>query len=141
MRVVVTGAGGNAGTSLIRALAADRTVTDVFGAARRRPGLHIPGVRWAEAEADVDPGHGDLAELFAGAEAVDDPLNRGVDMDAEDRPNERVRQLRDQAEELERAAQHAADPEERQRLRDRALRIREKSERENGRGSGTMDPM
>ncbi|MFJ3908845.1 hypothetical protein EDE04_1037 [Streptomyces sp. 2132.2] len=62
-------------------------------------------------------------------------------MDGESRPNARVRQLRDQAEELERAAQHAADPEERQRLRDRALRIREKSEREYGRGSGTMDPM
>ncbi|MFB7054090.1 DUF6381 family protein [Streptomyces vinaceus] len=62
-------------------------------------------------------------------------------MDRESRPSERVRQLRDQAEELEQAAQHATDPEERQRLRDRALRIREKSERDHGRGSGTMDPM
>ncbi|MFE5539956.1 NAD-dependent epimerase/dehydratase family protein [Streptomyces sp. NPDC056492] len=68
MRVVVTGASGNAGTSVVRALAADRTVTDLLGVARRRPALHIPGVRWAEA--DVDPGRGDLAELFAGADAV-----------------------------------------------------------------------
>lgn len=63
MRVVVTGAGGNAGTSVVKALAADRTVTDVLGVARRRPGLHIPGVRWTEA--DIDPGRSDLTEVFA----------------------------------------------------------------------------
>ncbi|MFD3471103.1 DUF6381 family protein [Streptomyces sp. NPDC058682] len=42
---------------------------------------------------------------------------------------------------LSRRAQHATDPAERQRLRDRAMRIREKAEQEYGRGSGTMDPM
>ncbi|MFJ2750537.1 NAD-dependent epimerase/dehydratase family protein [Streptomyces sp. NPDC087297] len=68
MRVVVTGATGNAGTSVVRALAADRTITDVLGIARRRPDLRIPGVRWAEA--DIDPGRSDLTELFAGADAV-----------------------------------------------------------------------
>ncbi|MFF3648270.1 DUF6381 family protein [Streptomyces sp. NPDC002181] len=62
-------------------------------------------------------------------------------MDGESWPNERVRQMRDKAEELERAAQHAMDPGERQRLRDRAMRVRERSEREYGKGSGTMDPM
>ncbi|MFF0214210.1 DUF6381 family protein [Streptomyces vinaceus] len=31
-------------------------------------------------------------------------------MDGEGRPSERVRRLRDQAEELERAARHATDP-------------------------------
>ncbi|MEV6580956.1 DUF6381 family protein [Streptomyces sp. NPDC051582] len=62
-------------------------------------------------------------------------------MDGESRPNERVRQMRDKAEELEQAAQHAVDPGERQRLRDKALRMREKCEQEYGRGSGTMDPM
>ncbi|MCY0928906.1 DUF6381 family protein [Streptomyces sp. H27-H1] len=49
--------------------------------------------------------------------------------------------MRDKAQELELAAAHAQDPVERQRLRDRAIHIREKSEQENGRGSGTMDPM
>ncbi|MYT26385.1 hypothetical protein GTW69_40010 [Streptomyces sp. SID7760] len=62
-------------------------------------------------------------------------------MDAENRPDERVRRMREKAEGLEQAAQHATDPEERQRLRDRAVRVRERSEREYGRGSGTMDPM
>ncbi|OKI44156.1 small hydrophilic protein [Streptomyces sp. CB03578] len=57
------------------------------------------------------------------------------------RPSERARQMRDKAEELEQAAQHAMDPAERRRLTDKALRIREKSEQLNGRGSGTMDPM
>ncbi|GAA0273498.1 DUF6381 family protein [Streptomyces polychromogenes] len=56
-------------------------------------------------------------------------------------PSERARQMRDKAQELEQAAQRATDPAERQRLRDKALHIREKSEQENGPGSGTMDPM
>ncbi|MEV7617439.1 NAD-dependent epimerase/dehydratase family protein [Streptomyces sp. NPDC089799] len=68
MRVVVTGATGNAGTSVVRALAADPMVTDVLGAARRRPDLEIRGVRWATA--DIDPGGADLDALFAGADAV-----------------------------------------------------------------------
>ncbi|RSS54521.1 NAD-dependent epimerase/dehydratase family protein [Streptomyces sp. WAC07061] len=68
MRVVVTGATGNAGTSVVRALASDPAVTYVLGVARRLPGLEIRGVHWAEA--DVDPGGADLAALFAGADAV-----------------------------------------------------------------------
>ncbi|MFE2875314.1 DUF6381 family protein [Streptomyces roseus] len=62
-------------------------------------------------------------------------------MGKEGRPDERVRRMREKAEELEQAAQHATDPGERRRLRDEALRVRERSEREYGRGSGTMDPM
>ncbi|MFJ7209827.1 DUF6381 family protein [Streptomyces sp. NPDC098789] len=62
-------------------------------------------------------------------------------MSSRNQPSERARKMRDEAETLEQAAQHATDPAERQRLTDKALRIREKSERENGRGSGTMDPM
>ncbi|MER5731528.1 DUF6381 family protein [Streptomyces sp. NPDC002138] len=62
-------------------------------------------------------------------------------MSDQNQPSERARQMRDKAEELEQAAQHAVDPAERQRLRDKAIRIREKSEQENGPGSGTMDPM
>ncbi|RSS92589.1 NAD-dependent epimerase/dehydratase family protein [Streptomyces sp. WAC05292] len=68
MRVVVTGATGNTGTSVVRALAADLRVADVVGIARRRPALDIPGVRWVAA--DVDPGHSDLTGLFEGAAAV-----------------------------------------------------------------------
>ncbi|MFF2127406.1 DUF6381 family protein [Streptomyces olivochromogenes] len=62
-------------------------------------------------------------------------------MSIENQPSKRARQMRDKAEELEQAAQHATDPAERRRLTDKAMRIREKSEQENGRGSGTMDPM
>ncbi|GAA0318164.1 SDR family oxidoreductase [Streptomyces polychromogenes] len=68
MKVVVTGATGNAGTAVVRALAADPAVTDVLGVARRLPELRVPGVRWAAA--DVDPGHEDLTALFGGADAV-----------------------------------------------------------------------
>ncbi len=39
MRVVVTGATGNVGTSVVRALADDPAVTSVLGLARRRPEL------------------------------------------------------------------------------------------------------
>ncbi|WP_329371091.1 DUF6381 family protein [Streptomyces sp. NBC_01483] len=62
-------------------------------------------------------------------------------MSIENQPSKRARQMRDKAEELEQAAQHATDPAERRRLTDKAMHIREKSEQENGRGSGTMDPM
>ncbi|MEV0987933.1 DUF6381 family protein [Streptomyces sp. NPDC049949] len=62
-------------------------------------------------------------------------------MSGDSRPSERAQQMRAKAEELEQAAQHATDPAERQRLKDRAMRIREKTEQEDGRGSGTMDPM
>lgn len=62
-------------------------------------------------------------------------------MSGSSQPSERVRQIRDKAQELEQAAQHATDPAERKRLMDKALHIREKSEQENGPGTGTMDPM
>ncbi|MGW7028403.1 NAD-dependent epimerase/dehydratase family protein [Streptomyces xanthophaeus] len=71
MRVVVTGATGNAGTSLVRALAGEPSVSDVLGLARRLPGPAGPraaGVRWAAA--DVGPHGPDLAALFDGADAV-----------------------------------------------------------------------
>ncbi|MEU2391800.1 NAD-dependent epimerase/dehydratase family protein [Streptomyces sp. NPDC007369] len=70
MKVVVTGATGNAGTSVVRALAADPAVTEVIGLARRLPRYEVPGVRWVAA--NVDPGGADLAALFArdGADGV-----------------------------------------------------------------------
>ncbi len=63
MRIVVTGATGNVGTSVLRALASE----DVVGVARRRPDGELPG--GAEyVQADVV--HDDLDALFAGADAV-----------------------------------------------------------------------
>ncbi|MFG2617290.1 DUF6381 family protein [Streptomyces sp. NPDC048507] len=62
-------------------------------------------------------------------------------MSGENQPSERVRHLRDKAQGLEQAAQHAEDPADRQRLTDEALRIRQELERDEGPGTGTMDPM
>lgn len=62
-------------------------------------------------------------------------------MNTEDERMMRARQMRDKAQELEQAARRATDPAERQRLTDKALHIREKSEEDNDRGSGIMDPL
>ncbi|MEZ5102057.1 MAG: NAD-dependent epimerase/dehydratase family protein [Thermoleophilia bacterium] len=66
MRVVVFGATGNVGTSVVRALAAEPAVASVLGVARRLPGLDLPGVDWAPADVAVD----DLRPLVDGADAV-----------------------------------------------------------------------
>jgi UDP-glucose 4-epimerase len=66
VRVVVTGASGNVGTSLLRALALDGEVAEVLGVARRLPQLEVPKTQWARA----DVRHDDLVQLFAGADAV-----------------------------------------------------------------------
>uniref|UniRef100_A0AAU2W0C3 NAD-dependent epimerase/dehydratase family protein n=1 Tax=Streptomyces sp. NBC_00008 TaxID=2903610 RepID=A0AAU2W0C3_9ACTN len=44
--VVVTGATGNVGTSVVRALAGDPAVASVLGLARRLPDTSLPGVEW-----------------------------------------------------------------------------------------------
>ena len=66
MRVVVTGATGNVGTSLVRALAADPAVTSIMGLARRLPDWDVPKVEWAGADVSSD----DLDGPFAGADVV-----------------------------------------------------------------------
>ncbi len=66
MRVVVVGASGNVGTSLLDALARDDRVESVLGIARRRVELEVPKVAWAQA----DVASSDLAPLFKGADAV-----------------------------------------------------------------------
>ena len=66
MRVVVVGATGNVGTSLLRALATDPDVDAVLGLARRLAGLEAPKTTWAEA----DVVSSDLTALFRGADAV-----------------------------------------------------------------------
>jgi nucleoside-diphosphate-sugar epimerase len=66
VRVVVTGATGNVGTSLLRALSLDGEVREVLGLARRVPQLEIPKAQWAR----VDIRQDDLVQLFAGADVV-----------------------------------------------------------------------
>jgi UDP-glucose 4-epimerase len=64
MRIVVTGATGNAGTSVIRALAADERVEEIVGVARRAPRWPAPRTRWVAADVERDP------LPFAGADVV-----------------------------------------------------------------------
>ncbi|HET7479099.1 MAG TPA: NAD-dependent epimerase/dehydratase family protein [Rubrobacteraceae bacterium] len=66
MRIVVVGATGNLGTSVLRSLAREPAVDSVLGLARRRPGLSMPKVEWEEADVTRD----DLAPHFRGADAV-----------------------------------------------------------------------
>jgi UDP-glucose 4-epimerase len=66
MRVVVTGASGNVGTSLLRALADDDLVQSVVGIARRRPDRPFPKTTWVRADVCRD----DLEPHLRGADAV-----------------------------------------------------------------------
>jgi UDP-glucose 4-epimerase len=66
MKVVVTGATGNVGTAVLRAMEADERITEVLGIARRRPALRLPKVTWLEA----DVAHADLRPHLAGADAL-----------------------------------------------------------------------
>jgi len=66
MRVVVVGATGNVGTSLLDALADEPAVESALGIARRRPELELPKVEWAQADVSRD----DLVPHFRGADCV-----------------------------------------------------------------------
>jgi UDP-glucose 4-epimerase len=66
MRIVVVGASGNVGTSVLDALAADPDVESVTGIARRRPKLEVPKTDWAVADVWSD----ELVPHFEGADAV-----------------------------------------------------------------------
>jgi UDP-glucose 4-epimerase len=66
MRIAITGATGNVGTAVVAALAADAAVDEIVGIARRAPGAGLPLTRFIQA----DIAHDDLAEAFAGADAV-----------------------------------------------------------------------
>lgn len=69
MRVVVTGASGNVGTAVLRALSSSDRVTSVVGVARRPPDAPPPGtagVEWVSADVTTS----DLTLVFAGADAV-----------------------------------------------------------------------
>jgi UDP-glucose 4-epimerase len=67
VRVVVTGATGNVGTSVLEALAGDERVESIVGVARRvPPDLTFPKTTWAAADVASD----DLETIFAGADCV-----------------------------------------------------------------------
>jgi nucleoside-diphosphate-sugar epimerase len=66
MRIIVTGATGNVGTSVVNALVADERVTEIVGIARRRPRLARPRTTWVQADVAQAP----LDDVFRGADAV-----------------------------------------------------------------------
>ncbi|HEU5106238.1 MAG TPA: NAD-dependent epimerase/dehydratase family protein [Solirubrobacterales bacterium] len=66
MRVVVTGASGNVGTSVLEALDREAKVDEIVGLARRVPAVEMPKVRWVGADVVSD----DLGPIFSGADAV-----------------------------------------------------------------------
>ena len=66
MRVVVTGASGNVGTSLVRALAADEDIEEIVGLARRLPVSDLQDVEWRAANIE----HDDLVPFFRDADCV-----------------------------------------------------------------------
>ncbi|MDQ3764520.1 MAG: SDR family oxidoreductase [Actinomycetota bacterium] len=65
-RVVVVGATGNVGTSVVTALAEDPSVASILGVARRLPQWSAPRTEWAQADIEQD----ELVSLFRGADVV-----------------------------------------------------------------------
>jgi UDP-glucose 4-epimerase len=66
MKVVVTGATGNVGTSTIQALSESPQIDEIVGLERREPTWAPPKTRWVEANILT----ADLGKIFAGADAV-----------------------------------------------------------------------
>jgi UDP-glucose 4-epimerase len=66
MRVIVTGATGNVGTSVLAALGREPKVTEIVGLARRVPQVELPKVSWVAA----DVAETSLTPIFQGADAV-----------------------------------------------------------------------
>jgi UDP-glucose 4-epimerase len=66
MRVVVIGATGNVGTSVLRSLASEPSVDEIYGIARRLPPMDFAKTAWIAADVSTD----DLAPYFQGADAV-----------------------------------------------------------------------
>jgi UDP-glucose 4-epimerase len=66
VRVVVTGATGNVGTSVLHSLGKEDRVSEIIGLARRPPDLVMPKTRWAEGEVSSS----ELTAIFRGADAV-----------------------------------------------------------------------
>lgn len=68
MKIVVVGASGNAGTSVLRSLSRDPSVDSILGIARRLPELYEPKTDWAQADVSRD----ELTSFFRGADVVID---------------------------------------------------------------------
>jgi ferritin-like metal-binding protein YciE/nucleoside-diphosphate-sugar epimerase len=66
MKVVVTGATGNVGTSTVKVLSESHEIDEIVGLARREPTREHPKTSWIEANVLT----ADLGEIFAGADAV-----------------------------------------------------------------------
>jgi UDP-glucose 4-epimerase len=66
MKIVVTGASGNVGTSVLRALAGDERVDEIVGVARRQPRWGPARTTWVAADVARD----DLRPVFDGADVV-----------------------------------------------------------------------
>jgi ferritin-like metal-binding protein YciE/nucleoside-diphosphate-sugar epimerase len=66
MKVVVTGATGNVGTSTVQALSESKEIDEIVGVARRKPTWAPPKTSWVEADILTS----DLGAIFAGADAV-----------------------------------------------------------------------
>ena len=66
MRIAVTGASGNVGSSLLQSLAADEAVESVVGIARRRPATTFAKTTWVTADVSRE----DLTRHFEGVDAV-----------------------------------------------------------------------
>ena len=68
MRVVVVGASGNVGTSLLHALAGEDRVDSIVGVARRIPQMKWPKTTWVQA--DISDDDRELERHFRGADCV-----------------------------------------------------------------------
>ena len=66
MKVVVVGATGNVGTSVVAALAAEPRVDEIVGVEKRPPDLEVPKVTWMAVDISADP----LDDVVAGADVV-----------------------------------------------------------------------
>ena len=66
MRIVVVGATGNAGTSLIELLRKDPDIASIVGLARRIPATKLEKVQWVRADITTD----DLQPVFEGADGI-----------------------------------------------------------------------
>lgn len=62
-------------------------------------------------------------------------------MSVADETGGRAERIRAKAAEMKEAAERASDPQERQRLEDKARRLRERSEQVSTKGEGGMNPL
>jgi nucleoside-diphosphate-sugar epimerase len=67
LRIVVTGASGNVGTSVVQALSDEPAVSSILGLTRREPRWSCPKLEWASADVGEDD---DLDRFLTGADVV-----------------------------------------------------------------------